>query len=140
MVTVQQFTESLDRMLNTLDTSLIISQGTLRPLWPMMLSELWPLPSQMQLPSMYEEEKVLRLCFQLSSVIGSLGPSVVFGYKGILLIFGIFLAYETQNVRLKQVNKSRFVGMSIYNVEKERHQRNLNENTQLQKQVAEMED
>ncbi|KAK3712202.1 hypothetical protein RRG08_054274 [Elysia crispata] len=81
-----------------------------------------------------------RLCFQLSSVIGSLGPSVVFGYKGILLIFGIFLAYETQNVRLKQVNNSRFVGMSIYNVEKERHQRNLNENTQLQKQVAEMKD
>ncbi|KAK3785278.1 hypothetical protein RRG08_028582 [Elysia crispata] len=28
----------------------------------------------------------------------------------------IFLAYETQSVRLKQVNDSRFVGMSIYNV------------------------
>ncbi|KAK3760233.1 hypothetical protein RRG08_052182 [Elysia crispata] len=43
-------------------------------------------------------------------------PSVVFGYKGIPLIFGIFLAYETQNMRLKQVNDSRFVGMSIYNI------------------------
>ncbi|KAK3728690.1 hypothetical protein RRG08_041874 [Elysia crispata] len=41
---------------------------------------------------------------------------VVFGYKGILLIFGIFLAYETRSVKLKQVNDSRFVGMSIYNV------------------------
>ncbi|KAK3720465.1 hypothetical protein RRG08_058354 [Elysia crispata] len=41
---------------------------------------------------------------------------VVFGHKGILLIFGIFLAYETLRVRLKQVNDSRFVGMSIYNV------------------------
>ncbi|KAK3773398.1 hypothetical protein RRG08_014268 [Elysia crispata] len=36
-----------------------------------------------------------RLCFQLSSVIVSLRPSVVFGYRGILLIF---LAYETQGV------------------------------------------
>ncbi|KAK3783718.1 hypothetical protein RRG08_025341 [Elysia crispata] len=57
------------------------------------------------------------LCYQLSSVIGSLSPSVDFGYKVILLIFGIFLAYETWSVRLKQVNDSRFVGMSIYNVE-----------------------
>ncbi|CAG5115625.1 unnamed protein product, partial [Candidula unifasciata] len=41
---------------------------------------------------------------------------VLFGYKGILLIFGLFLAYETRSVKLKQVNDSRFVGMSIYNV------------------------
>ncbi|KAK3697666.1 hypothetical protein RRG08_007478 [Elysia crispata] len=41
------------------------------------------------------------------SVIGSLRPSVVFGCKGILIIFGIFQAYETQRVRLKQVNDSR---------------------------------
>ncbi|KAK3739790.1 hypothetical protein RRG08_033937 [Elysia crispata] len=56
-----------------------------------------------------------KLCYRFSSVIfiGSLGPSVVFGYKGILLIFGIFLACETQSVRLKQVNNSRFVGMSM---------------------------
>ncbi|KAK3782390.1 hypothetical protein RRG08_033032 [Elysia crispata] len=46
----------------------------------------------------------------------SVHPRDVFGYKGIPLIFGIFLAYETQNVRLKQVNDFRFVGMSIYNV------------------------
>ncbi|KAK3750115.1 hypothetical protein RRG08_030532 [Elysia crispata] len=42
-----------------------------------------------------------------ASVIGSLRPSVVFGCKGILIIFGIFQAYETQRVRLKQVNDSR---------------------------------
>ncbi|KAK3768877.1 hypothetical protein RRG08_021885 [Elysia crispata] len=39
-----------------------------------------------------------QFCFQLSSVIGSLRPSVVFGCKGILIIFGIFQAYETQRV------------------------------------------
>ncbi|KAK3787204.1 hypothetical protein RRG08_053314 [Elysia crispata] len=57
--TAQQFTEPLDRMLNTPDISLITSQANLRTLWPMMLSELWPLPSQMQLLRMYEEEKPL---------------------------------------------------------------------------------
>ena len=41
---------------------------------------------------------------------------VVFGYKGVLLLFGILLAYETRNVKVQQVNDSRFVGMSIYNV------------------------
>ena len=65
-----------------------------------------------------------RLCYHLSSVIGSLGPIIVFGYKGILLIFGIFLAYQTQSVKLKQVSDSRFVGMSIYNVV-ERNQKQI---------------
>ncbi|KAK3801417.1 hypothetical protein RRG08_035168 [Elysia crispata] len=41
---------------------------------------------------------------------------VVFGHKGILLIFGIFLAYEAESVRLKQVYDAIFVGLSIYNV------------------------
>ena len=41
---------------------------------------------------------------------------VVFGYKGVLLLFGILLAYETRNIKVKHVNDSRFVGMSIYNV------------------------
>ncbi len=41
---------------------------------------------------------------------------VIFGYKGVLLLFGILLAYETRNVKVKQVNDSKFVGMSIYNV------------------------
>ncbi|XP_054720553.1 gamma-aminobutyric acid type B receptor subunit 1-like [Uloborus diversus] len=41
---------------------------------------------------------------------------VIYGYKGLLLIFGIFLAYETRSVKIKQLNDSRLVGMSIYNV------------------------
>ncbi|XP_035222083.1 gamma-aminobutyric acid type B receptor subunit 1-like isoform X2 [Stegodyphus dumicola] len=41
---------------------------------------------------------------------------VIYGYKGLLLIFGIFLAYETRSVKVKQLNDSRLVGMSIYNV------------------------
>jgi len=41
---------------------------------------------------------------------------LTYGYKGILLILGLFLAYETRSVKVKQINDSRLVGMSIYNV------------------------
>ena len=60
LLTAQQFTECLDRMLHTPVASLITSQATARPLWSTMLFGLWPLPSPLQLPSMCEEEKVLR--------------------------------------------------------------------------------
>ncbi|VEN35514.1 unnamed protein product, partial [Callosobruchus maculatus] len=42
--------------------------------------------------------------------------SVVYAYKGLVLIFGLFLAYETRSLKVKQINDSRYVGMSIYNV------------------------
>ncbi|XP_065170312.1 gamma-aminobutyric acid type B receptor subunit 1 isoform X2 [Atheta coriaria] len=41
---------------------------------------------------------------------------VIYGYKGLVLVFGLFLAYETRSVKVKQINDSRYVGMSIYNV------------------------
>ena len=41
---------------------------------------------------------------------------LVFGFKGLLLIFGLFLAYETRSVKLKQINDSKLICMSIYNV------------------------
>lgn len=31
-------------------------------------------------------------------------------------MFGLFLAYETRSLKVKQINDSRYVGMSIYNV------------------------
>lgn len=40
----------------------------------------------------------------------------MYGYKGLVLVFGLFLAYETRSVKLRQINDSRYVGMSIYNV------------------------
>ena len=62
-------------------------------------------------------------------------PGLTYGYKGLLLILGLFLAYETRSVKVsaevgqsgeliitvitgqvKQINDSRLVGMSIYNV------------------------
>ncbi|XP_015522970.1 gamma-aminobutyric acid type B receptor subunit 1 isoform X1 [Neodiprion pinetum] len=41
---------------------------------------------------------------------------LIYGYKGIVLVFGLFLAYETRSIKVKQINDSRYVGMSIYNV------------------------
>ncbi|XP_071051678.1 gamma-aminobutyric acid type B receptor subunit 1 isoform X3 [Onthophagus taurus] len=41
---------------------------------------------------------------------------VMYGYKGLVLVFGLFLAYETRSLKVKQINDSRYVGMSIYNV------------------------
>ncbi|KAF2884262.1 hypothetical protein ILUMI_21914 [Ignelater luminosus] len=41
---------------------------------------------------------------------------IVYGYKGLVLVFGLFLAYETRSLKVKQINDSRYVGMSIYNV------------------------
>lgn len=50
-------------------------------------------------------------CNMLNTWLG-----IIFGYKGILLLFGLLLAYETRSVKAKYVNDSRFVAMSIYNV------------------------
>ncbi len=41
---------------------------------------------------------------------------IMYAYKGLQLVLGLFLAYETRSVKLKQINDSRFVGMAIYNV------------------------
>lgn len=41
---------------------------------------------------------------------------LLYGYKGLILVFGLFLAYETRSIKVKQINDSRYVGMSIYNV------------------------
>lgn len=43
-------------------------------------------------------------------------PGLIYGFKGLILVFGLFLAYETRSMKVKQINDSRYVGMSIYNV------------------------
>uniref|UniRef100_A0A674PCW7 Gamma-aminobutyric acid type B receptor subunit 1 n=1 Tax=Takifugu rubripes TaxID=31033 RepID=A0A674PCW7_TAKRU len=45
-----------------------------------------------------------------------LPAGVVYGYKGLLLLLGIFLAYETKSVSTEKINDHRAVGMAIYNV------------------------
>ena len=41
---------------------------------------------------------------------------VLFATKGLVLLFGVFLAWETRHVKIPALNDSRYVGMSVYNV------------------------
>lgn len=40
----------------------------------------------------------------------------LFAYKGLLLLFGLFLAWETRHVSIPALNDSKYIGMSVYNV------------------------
>ena len=37
-------------------------------------------------------------------------------YKGILLLFGAFLAWETRNVHYAELNDSKNIGVAVYNI------------------------
>ena len=50
-------------------------------------------------------------CSHRTKLLGAL-----YGYKGILLLFGVFLAWETRNVTIPALNDSKYIGMSVYNV------------------------
>jgi gamma-aminobutyric acid type B receptor len=41
---------------------------------------------------------------------------VSFGTKGIILIMGLYLSYETRNAKIDRMNDSKFVALSIYNI------------------------
>lgn len=41
---------------------------------------------------------------------------VILVYKGLLLIFGTFITWQTRNVSIPALNDSRFIGLCIYNV------------------------
>uniref|UniRef100_A0A665U981 Gamma-aminobutyric acid type B receptor subunit 1 n=1 Tax=Echeneis naucrates TaxID=173247 RepID=A0A665U981_ECHNA len=54
---------------------------------------------------------------KMNTWLRAFGPvCVVYGYKGLLLLLGIFLAYETKSVSTEKINDHRAVGMAIYNV------------------------
>lgn len=42
--------------------------------------------------------------------------ALIYVYKGILLLYGLFLAYETRNVVYAHLNDSRVIGICVYNV------------------------
>ncbi|XP_022091351.1 uncharacterized protein LOC110979652 isoform X2 [Acanthaster planci] len=50
-------------------------------------------------------------CDTLTYWLGAL-----YGYKGLLLIFGTFLAWETRKVSIPGLNDSKLIGVSVYNV------------------------
>ncbi|GAB6025070.1 Metabotropic GABA-B receptor subtype 2, isoform C [Chamberlinius hualienensis] len=40
----------------------------------------------------------------------------VYAYKGLLMVIGCFLAWETRHVSIPALNDSKYIGMSVYNV------------------------
>ncbi|XP_055937587.1 gamma-aminobutyric acid type B receptor subunit 2-like isoform X1 [Argiope bruennichi] len=40
----------------------------------------------------------------------------IYAYKGLLMAFGCFLAWETRHVSIPALNDSKYIGMSVYNV------------------------
>ncbi|WAQ99650.1 GABR2-like protein, partial [Mya arenaria] len=40
----------------------------------------------------------------------------LYAYKGLLLIFGLYMAWETRHVKIPALNDSRYIGMNVYNV------------------------
>ena len=42
--------------------------------------------------------------------------ALIYVYKGILLLYGLFLSYETRNVVYAHLNDSRVIGICVYNV------------------------
>ncbi|XP_026733435.1 gamma-aminobutyric acid type B receptor subunit 2 [Trichoplusia ni] len=41
---------------------------------------------------------------------------IIYAYKGLLLVFGAFLAWETRHVSIPALNDSQHIGLSVYNV------------------------
>ena len=41
---------------------------------------------------------------------------ILYAYKGLLLLFGVFLAWETRHVNIPALNDAHYIGMSVYNV------------------------
>lgn len=39
-----------------------------------------------------------------------------YAFKGLLLIFGVYMAWETRNVKIPALNDSQYIGMNVYNV------------------------
>ncbi|XP_076280311.1 gamma-aminobutyric acid type B receptor subunit 1 isoform X1 [Lasioglossum baleicum] len=95
----------------TMDIVLLICWQVLDPLQRKM--ETFPLESS---PFGDDDARIRPELEHCESAHNNIWLGLVYSYKGIILVFGLFLAYETRSIKVKQINDSRYVGMSIYNV------------------------
>ncbi|VDN55785.1 unnamed protein product [Dracunculus medinensis] len=73
-------------------------------------------PLQEPPPGTEEDVMLLPILEYCQSKRHEIWTGIIMGYKCLLLIFGLFLAYESRNLKLRYINDSRFVGLAIYNV------------------------
>ncbi|OQV20137.1 Gamma-aminobutyric acid type B receptor subunit 2 [Hypsibius exemplaris] len=77
--------------------------------------ELRPLP---EIYSLLDPDVILRRDVEVcsSDYMGSVWLPFLYMYKGLMLLAGIFLTFETRHVKIPALNDSQAVGLSIYNV------------------------
>jgi hypothetical protein len=65
-----------------------------------------------------EEEDILYVyqTTQCGSIHMEKWLSGFYAFKGLLLLFGSYMAWETRNVTIPALNDSRYIGLSVYNV------------------------
>nr|CDJ98154.1 Extracellular ligand-binding receptor and GPCR domain containing protein [Haemonchus contortus] len=73
--------------------------------------------SVMELPQLHFDDKVvipeIEKCQSNHSAVFQ---AVLYAIKGVLMILGCFLAWETRHVNVPALNDSKYIGMSVYNV------------------------
>ena len=60
--------------------------------------------------------QIVGLCRATNSRARFIWLGILLAYKGILLIIGLFLAFETRKVKIRQLNDSKLIGMSVYGI------------------------
>ncbi|PFX31206.1 Gamma-aminobutyric acid type B receptor subunit 2 [Stylophora pistillata] len=66
----------------------------------------------------HEDDNILHLPYTYTCEVNhiEIWLGLLYSYKGILLLFGLFLAWETRNVKIPALNDSHHIGMAVYNV------------------------
>lgn len=67
----------------------------------------------LSLPQSQDLPEVVGLCRSKDRIIWL---SILFVYKGVLLVIGVFLAFETRNVKIRELNDSKLISMSVYGI------------------------
>ena len=60
--------------------------------------------------------QIVGLCRSTDPTARFVWLGIFLAYKGILLIIGLFLAFETRKVKIRQLNDSKLIGMSVYGI------------------------
>ncbi|XP_071947988.1 gamma-aminobutyric acid type B receptor subunit 1-like [Antedon mediterranea] len=62
------------------------------------------------------DEKITQVLEMCESDSLKIWLGTLYTMNGLLLLFGIFLAYETRNMAVRDINDSKYIAMAIYNV------------------------
>uniref|UniRef100_A0A158PBE8 Gamma-aminobutyric acid type B receptor subunit 2 n=1 Tax=Angiostrongylus cantonensis TaxID=6313 RepID=A0A158PBE8_ANGCA len=64
----------------------------------------------------YDDKVIVPEIEKCQSTHSAVFQAILYAVKGILMILGCFLAWETRHVNVPALNDSKYIGMSVYNV------------------------